>query len=108
MMRSHTRIFAAVWMFVLPVAAAAQISTAMVTGAVVDESKAVLPGVAIVATDLETGRKYETVSDALGTYQLPPLPPGFYKVQAELSGFSTTDVPGIDLLVGQDAALPLT
>ena len=107
-MRSHTRIFAAVWMFVLPVAAAAQISTAMVTGTVVDESKAVLPGAAIVATDLETGRKYETVSDARGTYQLPPLPPGIYKVQAELSGFARTEVPRIELLVGQNASLTLT
>jgi carboxypeptidase family protein len=92
----------------LPALAAAQISTATVIGSVIDESKAVLPGAAIVATDLETGRKYETVSDARGAYQLPPLPPGTYKIEAELSGFARTEVPKLELLVGQNASIVLT
>ena len=93
---------------IAPAAASAQISTATLTGTVVDESKAVLPGASIIATDLETGRKYETVSDTRGAYQLPPLPPGAYRIEAELSGFARTEVPKIELLVGQNASLALT
>ena len=92
----------------LPMSAAAQISTAGVSGTVVDESKAVLPGVSIVATDLDTGRTYETVSDARGIYQLPPLPPGAYKIVADVAGFARTEIPKIELLVGQHASLNLT
>lgn len=88
--------------------AAAQVSTATVSGVVVDESKAVLPGTTIVASDLETGRKYEAVSDARGAYQFPPLPPGTYRIEATLSGFATTDLPRVELLVGQNASITLT
>ena len=107
-MRVARFLFAALGALALPAIAAAQISTATVAGTVVDESKGVLPGASIVATDLETGRKYETVSDARGAYQLPPLPPGTYKIEAELSGFARTEVPKIELLVGQNASMTLT
>ena len=40
------------------------------TGTVVDESKAVLPGATVTASDLETGRKYAAVSDERGEYRL--------------------------------------
>ena len=46
---------------VLP--AGAQVNTATVNGIINDESKAVLPGATVTATDLETGRKYVAVSD---------------------------------------------
>ena len=75
-MRWHLIGLAAATLLLPTAIASAQISTATVSGTVVDESKAALPGATIVASDLETGRKYETVSDARGAYQLPPLPPG--------------------------------
>src|SRR5207247_6832327 len=70
----------AVIALLLPTTAGAQISTATLTGTVIDESQALLPGAMLVATDVETGRKYETVSDVRGAYQFPPLPPGAYKI----------------------------
>ena len=48
----------------------------------------------VTASDLETGRKYSGVSDDRGSFQIVSLPPGIYKVQAELSGFSVAEVPG--------------
>ena len=107
-MRVVRFLIAVLGFLMLPMGAAAQISTAGVTGTVVDESKAVLPGVSIVATDLETGRTYETVSDTRGVYQLPPLPPGAYKIEADVAGFARTEIPKIELLVGQNASLNLT
>src|SRR5947207_1536143 len=106
-MRVHALVVAVVALL-LPTTAGAQISTATLTGTVMDESKAILPGATLVATDVETGRKYETVSDARGAYQFPPLPPGAYKIEAELAGFSKTEAPRIELLVGQNASLALT
>ena len=46
------------------------------------------------------------VTDARGEYRLPKLPPGKYKMQAELSGFATAVVPSVELLVGQTGAVP--
>ena len=59
-MRVHSLVVAVIAALLLPTTASAQISTATLTGTIVDESKAVLPGATLVATDVETGRKYET------------------------------------------------
>ena len=81
---------------------------ASVAGVVSDTTKAQLPGVSITATNLDTGIVSSTVSGADGSYRLPPLPPGRYSIQAELSGFATLKVPSIELLVGQRVTIPLT
>src|SRR6516164_4937856 len=88
--------------------AAAQVNTAAVNGSVTDESRAVLPGVTITATDKETGRKYVATSDERGVYQLALLPPGVYGLQADLAGFSPASVPTLELLVGQNATVQFT
>src|SRR5690349_5018660 len=74
---------------------------ASLLGSVVDGTKAALPGATITATMIDTGRASSTVSDERGEYRLRGLPAGRYKVQAELSGFSTVIIPDIELLVGQ-------
>jgi hypothetical protein len=79
---------------------------ASVIGNVSDETKAVLPGVAISATNLATGGQSTAISDERGEYRLLKLPPGRYKVQAELAGFSTVVVASVELLVGQNATMP--
>ena len=81
---------------------------AMILGAVVDGTKASLPGVTVTATLIDTGRSTATVTDERGEYRLRGLEAGRYKVQAELSGFSTIVVPDIELLVGQNRTLPFT
>jgi hypothetical protein len=89
----------------LPAGAFAQVSTATVTGTITDESRLVLPGVTVTATDLETGRQYVAMSDERGVYRLVNMPPGAYKVHAELASFATAEMPRVELLVGQNAAL---
>ena len=84
-MRSRSLILALFAALYLPAIAVAQINTATVNGVVHDESKAVLPGATVTATDLETGRRYTAVSDERGAYQFS-FPPGLYKMQAELAG----------------------
>ena len=75
---------------------------------VTDETKSVLPGVTVTATNLETGTASIGVTDEHGDYRLPKLAPGKYKVQAELAGFGGVIVSSVELLVGQNASVPLT
>jgi len=79
-----------------------------VVGTVADESKSVLPGVTLTATHVASGRTYTYVTNERGEYRLLNLPAGQYTVQAELSGFSTVVLRDVELLVGQNATIPLT
>jgi hypothetical protein len=81
---------------------------AAVGGNVVDESKAVLPGVAVMATSLDNGRQFTTLSDEHGEYRLVGLPAGRYNLQADFPGFASVQVRGFELLVGQNATMSLT
>src|SRR5437870_13854619 len=74
-----------------------------IAGVVVDESKAVLPGVTVTATDVKTGREFVAASSERGEYRLVGLPAGTYDVRVELEGFARTEVKGVELLVGQNA-----
>jgi hypothetical protein len=58
-----------------------------ISGRVMDQQQALVPGVKIVATETETGAKFSTTSNADGSYVLPFLPPGPYSVSAEAAGF---------------------
>ena len=91
----------------MPLDVRAQTEAALV-GVAADESKAVLPGVTVVATDLGTGRKYTAVSDISGLYRVTSLPPGTYHVLVQLQGFADVVVPSLELLVGQTARMNFT
>src|ERR1700737_1051013 len=80
--------------------------TAM-SGVVVDESKAVLPGVTVTATNANTGREFTDVTTDRGEYRLVGLPAGRYDLRVYLQGFAATVVKDIDLLVLQNATIPL-
>ena len=85
------------------VPAAAQ--DASVTGTAADATKAVLPGVTVTASNRDTGVQTVAVSDESGRYRLLNLPPGTYRLQAELSGFSTVVIDTVELRVGQNATV---
>ncbi len=84
-----------------------------ITGRVVDQQEAAIPGVRISVIDLDTQSRQETVSGATGQYTIPFLQPGRYRVEAEHPGFkryvresvrvSSNDVVGLDIVmeVGQ-------
>jgi hypothetical protein len=90
------------------VARAAFAQEATMAGVIVDESKAALPGAVVTAISMETGRPFSAVTAADGTYRLPGLPPGRYRLTAELQGFGSRTIEDIELLVGQNATFPIT
>jgi hypothetical protein len=71
----------------VPALAPAQEFRGTLSGRVVDPQQAAVPQAKIIATENETGAKFQTVSNTDGTYVLPFLPPGPYTVTAEAPGF---------------------
>ena len=84
-------------LFAVAVPAAAQVSTATLNGTVTDESKGVLPGVTVTAIESDTGRRYVATTDESGEFHLANMAPGRYRVQAELTGFATTELQELEL-----------
>ncbi|MBI3655127.1 MAG: TonB-dependent receptor [Acidobacteria bacterium] len=82
-----------------------QSSSADISGRVVDSSEAVLPGVALTATNVETGLVRSAVSAADGTFRLLLLPPGAYDVKVEFSGFASQVRKNVRVTVGQTAVI---
>jgi hypothetical protein len=80
-------------------------ATAQINGTVTDESGAVLPGATVVATQIETGFRRETVSDEAGAYSLLNLPLGPYRLEVALSGFRTYAQTGIVLRVNSNPVI---
>lgn len=74
-------------LWALSAAVLAQEFRGTVSGQVLDAQAASVPGAKIVATDLDTGAVYETVSTSEGQYTLPFLAPGFYRISATANGF---------------------
>ena len=105
MFRLMSRKFAVV--VALVACAWAQEYRSTVTGRVVDAQQAVVPGVKIVGTQVETGAKYETVSAADGQYALPFLPPGAYTLSAEVSGFKKYVREGIQVRTNERIGLDI-
>jgi hypothetical protein len=78
---------------------------AAIIGTVTDETKGVLPGVTVTATDLATGRQFVGVSDERGDYRLVSMQAGRYRIQAELTSFATVVLRDVELLVGQNRTI---
>ncbi|MBI2822289.1 MAG: TonB-dependent receptor [Acidobacteria bacterium] len=100
--------FVVPFLLFLPFDLFAQTTTATVFGSVKDETAAVLPGVEIKVTNLQTGITRHTVTGDDGTYRVSELPPGEYEVSASIIGFQTTVRTGIALTVGRRAQVDLT
>ena len=71
------------WLF-----GAAQTGTSAIAGTVTDPSGAGIPGVSITVIGEDAGTKVETISNDTGTYRVASLPPGAYRIEAELPGFN--------------------
>ena len=74
-------------------------ATAQVSGTAKDQSGAVLPGVEITVTQTETGIARNAVTNETGSYVLPNLALGSYRLEAGLPGFRTYIQTGIVLQV---------
>ncbi len=79
--------------------------TGVITGTVMDNTRAVLPGVMVtVSGPAAMGTPTSTTNES-GIYRVPSLPPGEYTVRFELTGFGTVIREGIRVGVGFTATV---
>src|SRR5213594_1836337 len=83
-------------------------STAQVSGTVKDQSGAVLPGVEVTITQTATGLARSILSNETGSYVLPNLPVGPYRLEAGLPGFRKFAQTGIVLQVGSNPVINIS
>ena len=86
----------------LPSLAFAQRTTATVRGTVRDATQGLLPGVTVTATNEDTGLVRSVVSNESGSFSVPDLPIGRYKIDAELSGFKKASRTNVVLRIAED------
>lgn len=90
---------------VLAVGAFAQTSstTGEINGSVTDSSGEGLPGVTVTATNVATGLTRTAYTETGGLYSISQLPPGTYRVSAELAGLGSAQRDNVRVLLGQAA-----
>jgi Carboxypeptidase regulatory-like domain len=82
-------------------------ATGTIVGTVSDSSGALVQGAAITVTNTATNVDQQTVSTSSGTYSVPSLMPGSYRVAVTARGFSRGVVTGIDLAVGKQVTVDI-
>jgi carboxypeptidase family protein len=75
----------------------------VMTGTVTDSTGAVLPGVTVTATNVDSGNTFVAVTDERGVFRLP-VRIGNYRITAELTGFATINRT-TQMLVGQTSTV---
>ena len=91
--------------FVAPAAAQSQAINGTIEGRVEDAQGAVLPGVTVTVTNVDTGTERVVVTGSGGEYRVALLPLGTYRLRYELAGFKTLERSGITLSAGQTAII---
>ncbi|PYS35216.1 MAG: hypothetical protein DMG14_27535, partial [Acidobacteria bacterium] len=77
--------------------AISQTTYGAITGTVRDPAGALVPGVVIEATHVDSNYRYTTISNETGNYTLPQLREGSYILRATLAGFSEFVATNIQL-----------
>lgn len=80
---------------------------ATLSGRITDPQGAVVPNVKVIASHVDTGAKFETVSGNDGLYTIPFLPPAAYRVTAEVQGFKKYDRRGVQLGANERISLDI-
>ena len=93
-----------------PSAAHAQMraTTGDLTGVVYDPSKAILRGVTVIVSNSDTGRARTHTTDEHGHFAFLGLPPGTYRLRAELTRFAPQVRDGLVVEIGSAVDLELT
>ncbi len=81
--------------------AMAQQTTGTITGRILDDQGAAVPGATVTGKNALTGFVRTDVSDGEGVFRLTAMPVGTYDLTAELQGFTKVENKGIVLSVGQ-------
>jgi hypothetical protein len=90
-----------------PFSARSQSVSATLSGTVIDQNGAVVPGVEITVINPGTGLQWQTTTNDQGNFVVPLLPPSTYTVRAQRDGFAPVQVNQVILNVGDNKALKI-
>ncbi|HEU4388455.1 MAG TPA: carboxypeptidase-like regulatory domain-containing protein [Blastocatellia bacterium] len=85
----------------------AQITTATLSGTVVDQTGAVVSDVKVVVMNTGNGLERRAVSGEDGYFIAPLLPPGTYTLTAEMPGFATVTMNDIEVQSGMNCSVQI-
>jgi hypothetical protein len=85
-----------------------RVTTADVTGVVLDPSRAVIPAARVRATHRETNVERTTIADGAGRFLIASLAPGTYQVTAGAPGFADRILDDLALALGSVVDLEIT
>lgn len=83
----------------------AQVDRTALTGTVTDQQGNRIPQSTIRVTEGATGFERETLTTSQGSYEMPGLPPGIYRVVFSKAGFADLIAKNVEQLVGQTRTL---
>jgi Carboxypeptidase regulatory-like domain len=89
-------------LFALSASALAQSTAGRILGTLTDQSGAAVAGAAVVVTDVQHGTSRSLTTDESGSYAVPDLPPGTYKIHVQAKGFKSVDRPNLQIEVASD------
>jgi hypothetical protein len=89
-------------------AAAQDLDNVTITGRVLDQNGAVIPGSTIGAILVKTGVMRTTVADDEGRYRVIQLEPGIYTLRATSAGFAPLEKTELNFIAGKNVQLDFT
>src|SRR5690349_18187383 len=87
---------------------AAQTTTGSILGVAIDPSGGVVPGAEVTVRNEGTGLSQVTHTGTDGSFLVPSLPSGRYRVTVQQAGFKTLTREALELAVDQKLRLDLT
>jgi hypothetical protein len=93
----------AAWAVTSPAAARAPLTSSL-SGTVVDENEAIVPGAHVTVSNHATGLQRQVLTDGEGHFVFPMLPPGVYTTRVTQQGFAPVEIRDVTLGEGDQLA----
>lgn len=87
---------------------AQDLDSVTITGRVLDQNGALIPGAAVAAVLVRTGSARTTVTDDEGRYRIIQLEPGVYNLRASSTGFAPLEKKELSFIAGKNIQLDFT
>ena len=95
-------------LLVLSVSALPQSTAGRILGTLFDQSGATVAGAKVVVTDAQRGTSRTVTTDESGSYAVPGLAPGTYKIHVEVKGFKGAERSNVQIEVASDVRADFT
>src|SRR5215471_1908040 len=98
-------VVAALLTVTLPLTAAAQTDSGRISGNVIDQTSAFVPGASVTVKNTKTGETRTVTTDDNGHFLVTPLKPATYTITVQKAGFAVIEYTDMPVAVGQELAL---